>query len=58
MAQRIIDAQTAELVRMRVWRKAWYVAVSERHEAWRGEGCCVVSPIDGDGDARHGDCCT
>ena len=35
-----------------------YVAVSEGREAWRGEGCCVASPIPGDGDACHDDCCT
>lgn len=31
------------------------VAVKEGREAWRGEGCCVSSPLDGAGFA--GDCC-
>ena len=37
------------------------VAVKEGAEAWRGEGCCVSSPLDGAGftdDARRDDCCT
>ncbi len=36
------------------------VAVKEGREAWRGEGCCVSSPLDGAGfagDACHDDCC-
>ncbi len=36
------------------------VAVKEGLEAWRGEGCCVSSPLDGaglDDDACTGDCC-
>jgi divalent metal cation (Fe/Co/Zn/Cd) transporter len=36
------------------------VAVKEGAEAWRGEGCCVSSPLDGVGFAREecdGDCC-
>lgn len=40
------------------------VAVREGAEAWRGEGCCVSSPLDGAGFAeeccdehRNGDCC-
>jgi divalent metal cation (Fe/Co/Zn/Cd) transporter len=36
------------------------VAVKEGAEAWRGDGCCVGSPLDGftvDGDACHDDCC-
>jgi divalent metal cation (Fe/Co/Zn/Cd) transporter len=36
------------------------VAVKEGAEAWRGEGCCVGSPLDGftvAGDACHDDCC-
>jgi divalent metal cation (Fe/Co/Zn/Cd) transporter len=36
------------------------VAVREGAEAWRGEGCCVSSPLDGVGfadDACHDDCC-
>jgi divalent metal cation (Fe/Co/Zn/Cd) transporter len=36
------------------------VAVKEGLEAWRGDGCCVGSPLDGferDGAARHDDCC-
>jgi divalent metal cation (Fe/Co/Zn/Cd) transporter len=32
------------------------VAVREGLEAWRGEGCCVASPLDGVGFAD--DCCT
>ena len=35
------------------------VAVKEGREAWRGEGCCVSSPLDGagfDGDCAD-DCC-
>jgi divalent metal cation (Fe/Co/Zn/Cd) transporter len=36
------------------------VAVKEGREAWRGEGCCVSSPLDGAGfaaDDCHDDCC-
>jgi divalent metal cation (Fe/Co/Zn/Cd) transporter len=36
------------------------VAVKEGAEAWRGEGCCVSSPLDGVGftdDACEDDCC-
>jgi divalent metal cation (Fe/Co/Zn/Cd) transporter len=36
------------------------VAVKEGAEAWRGEGCCVGSPLDGVGfadEACHDDCC-
>jgi divalent metal cation (Fe/Co/Zn/Cd) transporter len=36
------------------------VAVKEGLEAWRGEGCCVSSPLAGAGfvdDACHDDCC-
>jgi divalent metal cation (Fe/Co/Zn/Cd) transporter len=36
------------------------VAIKEGSEAWRGEGCCVGSPLDGfeaDGTACHDDCC-
>lgn len=33
------------------------VAVKEGAEAWRGEGCCVASPLDGF-DACEDDCCT
>jgi divalent metal cation (Fe/Co/Zn/Cd) transporter len=36
------------------------VAVKEGREAWRGEGCCVGSPLDGAGFAeehRGDDCC-
>jgi divalent metal cation (Fe/Co/Zn/Cd) transporter len=36
------------------------VAVKEGAEAWRGDGCCVGSPLDGferDGAACHDDCC-
>jgi divalent metal cation (Fe/Co/Zn/Cd) transporter len=35
------------------------VAVKEGLEAWRGEGCCVGSPLDGYavGDPCHDDCC-
>ena len=36
------------------------VAVKEGAEAWRGEGCCVASPLDGAGfveDACQDDCC-
>jgi divalent metal cation (Fe/Co/Zn/Cd) transporter len=36
------------------------VAVKEGAEAWRGEGCCVASPLDGAGFADDGckdDCC-
>ncbi|MBK5219494.1 MAG: cation transporter [Thermoleophilia bacterium] len=37
------------------------VAVREGVEAWRGEGCCVSSPLDGAGfadDACEDECCT
>ena len=37
------------------------VAVKEGAEAWRGEGCCVGSPLDGfavDGERCQDDCCT
>jgi divalent metal cation (Fe/Co/Zn/Cd) transporter len=33
------------------------VAIREGAEAWRGEGCCVASPLDGFGAACHDDCC-
>jgi divalent metal cation (Fe/Co/Zn/Cd) transporter len=36
------------------------VAVKEGREAWRGEGCCVSSPLDGAqfaADDCHDDCC-
>jgi divalent metal cation (Fe/Co/Zn/Cd) transporter len=36
------------------------VAVKEGLESWRGEGCCVASPLDGAGfeaEACHDDCC-
>jgi divalent metal cation (Fe/Co/Zn/Cd) transporter len=36
------------------------VAVKEGVESWRGEGCCVSSPLDGVGftdDACHDECC-
>jgi divalent metal cation (Fe/Co/Zn/Cd) transporter len=36
------------------------VAVKEGREAWRGEGCCVSSPLHGAefaDDAGHDDCC-
>jgi divalent metal cation (Fe/Co/Zn/Cd) transporter len=36
------------------------VAVKEGREAWRGEGCCVASPLDGAGfadDCCEDDCC-
>jgi divalent metal cation (Fe/Co/Zn/Cd) transporter len=36
------------------------VAAKEGLEAWRGEGCCVSSPLDGagfDDDGRTDDCC-
>ena len=36
------------------------VAVKEGAEAWRGDGCCVGSPLDGfavEGAACHDDCC-
>jgi divalent metal cation (Fe/Co/Zn/Cd) transporter len=36
------------------------VAVKEGAEAWRGEGCCVSSPLDGSGFTHDGcddDCC-
>jgi divalent metal cation (Fe/Co/Zn/Cd) transporter len=34
------------------------VAVKEGAEAWRGEGCCVSSPLDGFADACEDECCT
>ena len=37
------------------------VAIKEGLEAWRGDGCCVSSPLDGAGfsdDACADDCCT
>jgi len=37
------------------------VAVKEGAEAWRGEGCCVGSPLDGfavDGEGCPDDCCS
>ena len=37
-----------------------FVAVKEGREAWRGEGCCVSSPLQGVGfadDACQDDCC-
>jgi divalent metal cation (Fe/Co/Zn/Cd) transporter len=36
------------------------VAIKEGLEAWRGEGCCVSSPLDGTGFDEHcaGDCCS
>ena len=37
------------------------VAVKEGAEAWRGDGCCVGSPLDGfavEGDACADDCCS
>ena len=35
------------------------VAVREGAEAWRGEGCCVASPLDGVGSSTRcdDDCC-
>jgi divalent metal cation (Fe/Co/Zn/Cd) transporter len=36
------------------------VAVKEGSEAWRGDGCCVASPLDGfqvEGEACTDDCC-
>ena len=33
------------------------VAVKEGREAWRGEGCCVPSPVPAAGHACHDDCC-
>jgi divalent metal cation (Fe/Co/Zn/Cd) transporter len=33
------------------------VAVKEGVEAWRGEGCCVASPLDGFEPACDDDCC-
>jgi divalent metal cation (Fe/Co/Zn/Cd) transporter len=36
------------------------VAIKEGFEAWRGEGCCVSSPLDGAGfadEACDDDCC-
>jgi len=36
------------------------VAVKEGVEAWRGEGCCAASPLDGVGfadDACQAECC-
>ena len=34
------------------------VAVKEGREAWRGEGCCVSSPLDGAGFDCADDCCS
>jgi divalent metal cation (Fe/Co/Zn/Cd) transporter len=37
------------------------VAIKEGMDAWRGDGCCVGSPLDGftvAGDACHDDCCS
>jgi hypothetical protein len=36
------------------------VAMKEGREAWRGEGCCVSSPLDGRGFAEEcaDDCCS
>jgi divalent metal cation (Fe/Co/Zn/Cd) transporter len=34
------------------------VAVKEGREAWRGEGCCVSSPLDGAGFDCTDDCCS
>jgi divalent metal cation (Fe/Co/Zn/Cd) transporter len=34
------------------------VAVKEGREAWRGEGCCVSSPLDGAGLGCADDCCS
>jgi divalent metal cation (Fe/Co/Zn/Cd) transporter len=33
------------------------VAIKEGAEAWRGEGCCVSSPLDGTGFDGEEDCC-
>jgi divalent metal cation (Fe/Co/Zn/Cd) transporter len=33
------------------------VAVQEGIEAWRGEGCCVASPLDGFQPGCDDDCC-
>ncbi len=33
------------------------LAVREGLEAWKGEGCCVASPLDGQVDACREDCC-
>jgi len=33
-------------------------AVKEGREAWRGEGCCVSSPLDGAGPDCADDCCS
>ncbi len=33
------------------------LAVKEGLEAWRGEGCCVSSPMAGEPGACHDDCC-
>jgi divalent metal cation (Fe/Co/Zn/Cd) transporter len=33
------------------------VAVKEGVDAWRGEGCCVASPLDGAGFDQHDACC-
>ena len=33
------------------------LAVKEGHEAWRGEGCCVASPVPHASDVGTGDCC-
>ena len=51
------------------WFGAWWldaivglliaaVAVKEGLEAWRGEGCCVASPISDEPAACEADCCT
>ena len=37
------------------------VAIKEGVDAWRGDGCCVGSPLDGftvSGEACHDDCCS
>ena len=34
------------------------VAVKEGREAWRGEGCCVSSPLDGAGFGCADECCS
>src|SRR3954466_7416637 len=33
------------------------IAVKEGAEAWRGDGCCVGSPLDGYETASQDDCC-
>ena len=33
------------------------LAVKEGGEAWRGEGCCVSSPLPGEHDACADECC-